>query len=335
MRRMSFAFPVLVCDVGGTNARFSLKESPEAPLGEAVHVRTGDFPGLTEAIESVLPKLKARPKSVIACGAGPIVDEKLKLSNADWVMDGRDTAKRLKLDGGLLLNDFEAQALSLPVIPDAWTRRIGPLGFDGAEGPRLILGPGTGLGVAALIEASGRHTPVSSEFCHMGFGPETDEEWAIWPHLERAHGRITTESVVNGRGLARVYRARLLAKGVTPPFDDPAQVTADALANPRGEAAEGVRLYWRIFARLAGDAAIAFVARGGVTLAGGVLPRIVDLLDEGEFRQAFEDKAPVDGLARVIPTRLVMQTDAVLVGMAAIAAAPERYAIDYAGRAWR
>jgi glucokinase len=330
---MTFAFPVLVCDIGGTNARFSLKESPTAELPEPVHVRTGDFPGLAEAIAAILPKLAARPRAAIACGAGPIVDGKLKLSNAEWHIDGREVADTLKLSGGLLLNDFEAQALSLPVIPEGWTKRIGPP-LPGAKGPQVILGPGTGLGVAALIEIQGKHTPVPSEFCHMGFGPASDEEAEIWPHLERAHGRITTESVACGQGLARVYRARLLAKGVEPEFDDPAAVTAAALADPQSEAAEGVRLYWRIVGRLAGDAAIAFVARGGVTLAGGVLPRIVDLLDDVAFRKAFEDKAPVEGLAQSIPTRIVTQPDAVLVGMAAIAAEPDRYSIDYAGRAW-
>ena len=80
--------------------------------------------------------------------------------------------------------------------------------------------------------------------------------------------------------------------------------------------------------------AVTFVATGGVTLAGGVLPRVVDFLDEAAFRQAFEAKAPVDALARRIPTRLVTREDAVLVGMAAIAAAPGRYAIDYGPRAW-
>ena len=79
---------------------------------------------------------------------------------------------------------------------------------------------------------------------------------------------------------------------------------------------------------------VAFVATGGVTLAGGVLPRIVDFLDDAAFRRAFEAKAPVDALARRIPTRLVMRADSVLVGMAAIAAAPQRYAIDYAARGW-
>src|SRR5579875_1280377 len=161
LRPMSFAFPVLVADIGGTNARFSLKETAQAPLSPPVHVRTGDYPGLAEAAEAAIGQLGKRPRAMIACGAGPIVDGKLKLSNADWLMDGREVARALKLESGLLLNDFEAQALSLPVIPEEWTKPIGPVPF-GAQGPRVILGPGTGLGVAALIEASGRHTPVSS-----------------------------------------------------------------------------------------------------------------------------------------------------------------------------
>ena len=237
---MSFDFPVLVCDVGGTNARFALKVSPEAKLAEPLHVHTGDYRGLADAIASV--KLPERPRSVIACGAGPIVDGKLKLSNAEWVMEGREIAGRLKLSGGLLLNDFEAQALSLPVIPDAWTRQIGPLGFR-RVGPQAY----SGAGNRARRRRADRgvrqaYACVSSEFPHMGFGPATEEEAAIWPHLERAHGRITTESVASGAGLARVYRARLLAKGATPPLHDPAAVTAAALADPlrrggRGRAA--------------------------------------------------------------------------------------------------
>ena len=87
-------------------------------------------------------------------------------------------------------------------------------------------------------------------------------------------------------------------------------------------------------ARFAGDMAVTFVATGGLTLSGGVLPRVVNFLDEAAFRQAFESKAPVDGLAKRIPTRLVMREDAVLVGMAAIASTPDRYGIDYGSRAW-
>ena len=333
MTNFVFPFPALVCDTGGTNVRFALVKEPEASLGDIVHLRTGDFPGLAEAIEAAVPKLGARPRSVIACGAGPVIGRTLKLTNAPWVMDGPEAARRTGLSQGLLLNDFEAQALSLPTIPEGWEHRIGPLKF-GPEGPQVILGPGTGLGIAALVEADGRFTPVSSEACHIDFGPVWPEEFEIWPHLDRAHGRITSESVISGAGLARVHRARMMAKGAPDPHVDPPAVTGAAVTDPKGEEAASVRLYWHIVARFAGDMAVTFVATGGLTLSGGVLPRVVDFLDEGAFREAFEAKAPVDGLAKRIPTRLVTREDAVLVGMAAIASTPDRYGIDYGSRAW-
>src|SRR5271168_4893056 len=333
MSEFAFPFPVLVCDTGGTNVRFALVSQPGGRPGDIVHLHTGDYPGLAEAIEAAIPKLGTRPRSMVACGAGPVAGRTLKLTNAPWVMDGPEAARRTGLKQGLLLNDFEAQALSLPTIPAEWERRIGTLKF-GTEGPQVILGPGTGLGVAALVEADGRFAAVSSEACHIDFGPVWPEEYAIWPHLERAHGRVTSESVISGAGLARVHRARMIARGLADPQVRPAAVTAAALADPKGEEAASLRLYWRIVARFAGDMAVTFVATGGLTLAGGVLPRVVKFLDEAAFRQAFEAKAPVDGLARRIPTRLIVHDDSVLVGMAAIASTPDRYAIDYASRAW-
>jgi glucokinase len=334
MGDFGFPFPVMVCDVGGTNTRLALQSEPGATLGDPVHLKTWDYAGLAEAIEAAIPKLGARPRSVIACGAGPVVGRTLKLTNAPWVMDGPDIARRLDLEQGLLLNDFEAQALSLPTIPEQWARRIGPLPF-GALGPQLILGPGTGLGVGALIEAAGRHTSLSSEACHCDFGPVTAEDWAIWPHLERAHGRITNESVISGPGLLRVHRARMISLGAAAPSIDGPRLVAAGLANRAGEEAKSLELFWRIVGRFAGDMAVAFVAFGGVTLAGGVLPRLLDFLEEAAFRQAFEAKAPVDALARRIPTRLVTHSNSVLIGMAAIAMRPHSYAIDFGARGWR
>ena len=99
--------------------RFSLKATPRRRLGAVAHHKTHDYPGLAEAIEAAIPEFGARPRSVIACGAGPVEDgRKLKLTNAPWRIVGPDVAKRLGLGQGLLLNDFEAQALSLPTIPE-------------------------------------------------------------------------------------------------------------------------------------------------------------------------------------------------------------------------
>src|ERR1700723_705775 len=272
MTNFTFPFPALVCDTGGTNVRFALVSEPGGRLSDIVHLHTGDYPGLAEAIEAAAPKLGTRPGSMIACGAGPVNGRTPNLTKAPWAMDGRG--------------------------------------------------------------AAGRFTPVFSDACHIAFGPIRPEKFEIWPHLERAHGRITSESVISGAGLARVHRARMMAKGAPDPRVDPPTVTTAAATDPKGEEATSLRLYWHIVARFAGDMAVTFVATGGLTLSGGVLPRVVDFLDEGAFREAFEAKAPVDGLAKRIPTRLVTREDAVLVGMAAIASKPDRYGIDYGSRAW-
>jgi glucokinase len=120
MTEFAFPFPLLVCDTGGTNVRFALVTEPGAPLSEPVHLRTDDYPGLAEAIEAAAPRLGSRPRSAIACGAGPVAGRTLKLTNAPWVMDGPEAARRTGLAQGLLLNDFEAQALS-----PRWSRPTG------------------------------------------------------------------------------------------------------------------------------------------------------------------------------------------------------------------
>ena len=329
---MHFPFPVLVCDIGGTNVRIARIDAPDAALSDPVHLKTGDYPGLAQAI-LVSETGKPRPQSVIACGAGPVAGRNLQLTNAPWLIDGPAIAAELGLAQGLLLNDFEAQALALPAIPPPWLHRIGPP-LPPGQGPRVILGPGTGLGIGALIEVGGRYVALASEACHLGFGPVHADEWQIFPHLEQVHGRITAEAVLSGRGLARLHRARLASLGLPMPICTGAQVGERACADPGSEEATTVRLFWRLIACFAGDMAIAFLATGGVYLAGGILPRLVSLLDPLAFRTAFEAKAPLQALAASIPVHLVTAPDAVLAGMAAIAKHPERYELDFSARNW-
>ena len=116
---------------------------------------------------------------------------------------------------------------------------------------------------------------------------------------------------------------------------DAGRVILRAAENPRGEEAQTLRAFWRLAARFAGDMAMAFVASGGVILAGGMLPRMVDFLDVADFRASFENRAPYMEFARKIPVSLLVQKDTVLEGLAAIARDPDAYAIDYDARLWR
>lgn len=333
---MRFPHPVLVCDIGGTNVRVAIVREPGADVELLAHLKTADFPDLGATIETAAKTCPVRGRSMIACGAGPIAGRSLHLTNGEWKIDGPALADRLQLAQGLLLNDFEAQALALPALRAEWLRSIGPAGAaTSGQGMRLVLGPGTGLGVAGLLETEGRYLPLSSEAGHMTFGPLGAEEEGFWPHLERVAGRVSAESVISGPGMVRVHRARLAAAGRPVPQLDGVAIVDRALQDRAGEEARTARVFWRLVARFAGDMAIAFLARGGVTLGGGVLPRMFDLLDAAEFREAFEAKAPMDGLARSIPTQLVAAPDAVLAGMAAIGAEPDRYALDYPERVWK
>ena len=331
---MEFPFPVLVCDIGGTNARFAFVPSRGATPEPGPHLKTRNFPGLEEALAVALAELGRKPRSLIACAAGPVRGRAIKLTNADWTIDGAGVAAMAGLDQGLLLNDFEAQAFSLPVLEPAWVQPIGA--FAPKPGGQLILGLGTGLGVAALLEIETRHFVLASEAGHMGFGPLGAEETALWPHLDTGSlGRVCAETILSGPGLMRLYRARCMAAGEAAAESSEIALIERAHAQPGGEEAATLRLCWTLTARFAGDLALAFLAKGGVAFSGGILPRIVESCDLGAFRAAFENKAPYDGLLRSIGTRLIISEDAVLSGMAAIANAPQNYAIDYMNRAWR
>ncbi|MDE2365027.1 MAG: glucokinase [Hyphomicrobiales bacterium] len=332
-RRLDFPHPLIVCDVGGTNVRVGFVEAPGDEVRRLGNASTDSHSSFVATIKAMQERTKTRVRSLVVSAAGPARGAVIRMTNADWTLDGAQMAQTLALEQGLLLNDFEAQAIALPHLAAAWTRTIGS-GRASAPAPQLVLGPGTGLGAAALLKAGEKWLPVVTEAGHMSFGPADGEEERVWTHLERAHGRVTFESVLSGPGLARLHAAMRAARGL-PPTLRAAPEIAPAAAGGDEVAIATIRLFWRLVARCAGDLALAYLARGGVTLAGGVLPRLVDWLDPQAFREAFEARAPMDALAREIPTRLLIETDAALTGMAALAATPSAYAIDYGDRAWR
>ena len=323
----------MVCDVGGTNLRIAIVRAPGAAPQVVLKQATSAHSGLDAALSAAAKAAGAAPRSVIVCAAGPVEGARVRLTNAAWMLDGPDIAGKLGLEQGLLLNDFEAQAVALPHLTAAMTRDICP-GVARPGAPMLVLGPGTGLGAAALLSADGCWLPATTEAGHVDFGPADAAEERFWPHLERVEGRVTFESVLSGPGLARIYAALRVARGREPDGLDAAGVQAAAHAGD-AVAIETIGWFWRLIARCAGDLALVFLARGGVTLAGGVLPRLLDWLDGPAFHAAFTAKAPMRALLADIPVRLIVESDAVLNGMAALAAAPDSYAIDYATRAWR
>ncbi len=329
------SFPILIGDIGGTNARFCIL--PDA-ISEADHlttVKTADYPSIDAAIKTaVLSNSAIRPVSALLAVAGPIESDEIPLTNCHWVVKPKEMLSNLGLSDVVVVNDFEAQALAIAALGDGDRELIGPDRPD-MMASRVVLGPGTGLGVGGLVYARNMWFPVPGEGGHVDLGPRTERDRQIFPHLEAIEGRISGEQILCGRGLVNLYRAICAADGITPSFSDPADVTAHGLAASNAQAEETLSLFSTYLGRVAGDMALIFMARGGVYLAGGISQKIIPALKRPEFRAAFEDKAPHSALMRSIPTHVVTHPQAALAGLSTFARTPSNFGVTLEGRSWQ
>jgi glucokinase len=334
MNTWNFPHPLLVADIGGTNARFALAASPGDPLRLVAKVRTASCGTPQVAIAQAIDACgEMRPQSIIICAAGPVLGRHAQLTNAPWVFEGPVIAAECGLSQGLLLNDFEAAALSLAFATPADLSPIGPAIVPG-RGPRVILGPGTGLGVAALIECGRTVMALPGEGGHVGIGPQDAEDEQFWPHIERIAGRVTPETLLCGSGLVRLHKALAPQFSREAVEEEPPVIAANALGGNCPHCVATVGIFLKQLARFAGDMGLVYAATGGVFLRGGVMTSLAPMIDPASFRRHFNDKQPVEELARAIPLSHVPDDAIILRALAGIAAEPGRFAIDYANRLW-
>ena len=327
-------FPILIGDIGGTNARFQiLKNATSEPI-QFPNLLTANHPTLEQAIQSeIFGHTSIRPRAAIIAAAGPIENQRLELTNHDWAINPDEFLNTLEIDDLTLLNDFEAQALATISFEPNDIVKIGngkPLNYAN----RVIVGPGTGLGVAGLISNQNTWTPVPSEGGHVSMGPQTDEDFSIWPFLKSSDGRVSAEQLISGRGIVNIYNAVSKQEGCQPKLTTPEAVTAAALQNVDQIALKSVELFCCYLGRVAGDLALTFLARGGVYIAGGIGKRVLPILIDSGFRSEFENKYPHSELMCTVPTYLIVHENAALSGLAAFARRQENFGIETKGRRW-
>ncbi len=331
----TLSFPILIGDIGGTNARFCILMDADADPVHLTSVKTADFKTIDDAIQhTILDKTGVQPVSTILAVAGPIESDEIPLTNCHWVVKPKEMLVKLSLRDVIVINDFEAQALAIASLNDDNRQPIGPQKPD-MMASRVVLGPGTGLGVAGLVYARNMWFPVPGEGGHIDIGPRTARDYEIFPHLDTIEGRIAGEQILCGRGLVNLYRAICAVDGVTPAFSDPADVTATGLSGENPQSKETLSLFSTYLGRIAGDMALIFMARGGVYLAGGISQKIIPALKLPEFREAFEDKAPHKALMRSIPTHVVTHPQAALAGLSTYARTPFNFGLTLDGRRWQ
>ncbi len=311
---------ILGADIGGTKTLLAL-------AGDAGIVRErryasrewGDFPSLLRAF---LDEAGARNVAAACIGvAGPAENDRAKVTHLPWTVDGPALAEALSIGRVSVINDFAAAAQGVAALrPEQLATLQEGRPLDRA--PRLLIGAGTGLGVAALLPEGEGWRTVGGEGGHIGFSPADADQLAVWRHLARPGGRVTAENVISGPGLAAIYAS--LAKvspGRTAP-DDPAVIAAaagtDALAG------RALDLFMAAYGAFAGDLALLFMARGGVYLGGGIAPKILPRLRSGGFVHAFAARGAHAGLMADFPIRVILEERLGLLGALSIAAAHTR-----------
>lgn len=329
-----FAFPVLLGDIGGTNARFAVLPAPGEPVCLLPRALTAQTPSPVEAIRSALSGYRgAAPRSAMIAVATRVDRPVIRLTNAAWTIDSEAIGTALGLDRVTLVNDYAPVATSVTVL-SLERGDLAPLGevMPAGAGTRVVLGPGTGLGAGALVPVEDRLAVLATEAGHMDFGPTDDEEAALWRHLERVGGRVSAEVVLSGPGMLRLARACAAYRAVECPFTKPNDILAAAQEGDE-LAGRALDLFARFLGRYAGDLALTFEASGGVFIAGGIAPRIVGVLQRGGFRQAFDAKAPHDTWARRVPVYVIVNPEPALQGLAALVTHPERFIFQ--SRGWQ
>jgi glucokinase len=307
---------VLLADIGGTNARLVVMEGGE--IGAIEHLKVADFPNLAEAVATFLQhrnQLDGVEAAVLGV-AGPVENSRCIITNSRWLIDGEELRKAFGFGSVRLLNDFEAVAWSLPELKPQDVHAIGEQRVV-AGAPMLALGPGTGFGAACLFSADATPFAAVTEAGHATLPATSDREERVIAHLRRRFGHVSVERVLSGAGLENLYQALAIIDGVSVRERDAAAITAAAQDGSCSVSGAALDMFCSFLGTVAGNLALTFLARGGVTIVGGIVPRFVDRLSRSSFRKQFDNKGRFESFLRDIPTRVVVRSDESFIGLKA------------------
>ncbi len=312
----------LVADIGGTNARFALVELDAATAVELLAqetLPTVDYPNLSDAAKYYLQNVDYNREEIGSGSfavAGAIDGDWFEMTNNPWAFSVQAVCSELDFDQLHLLNDFGAIAWSIPGLREDEFVSVGG-GESDSDAPVAVLGPGTGLGVGGYILQDNHFTALQTEGGHASFAPQNDLEIEILKVLQSRFGRVSWERVLSGPGLENIYAALVEILQKSESTLSAKQITEGALLKGDALCIQALDQFCACLGSLAGDIALMLGARGGVNIAGGIVPRFVDFFVASSFRERFEMKGRFSEYNADISTHLVVAEQPGLLGAAA------------------
>ena len=309
---------VLLGDIGGTNARFALARNDRIEMLGSL--RVAEYPTVRAALTEVLQRLPAaRPRRAVFACAGPVEAGAIALTNSAWRLGERELEARFGFERVLLVNDFAAVAWALPHLQAEHLRPIGTAGGNPGQ-PSVVLGPGTGLGVAAFLPAPLGPQVITGEGGHVTLPAADDREAEVLRRLRARLGHVSAERLLSGDGLVRLYETLGEIDGLSPPPRRAPEITAAAGGCAASRAA--LDMFCAMLGGFAGNLALTWGARGGVYIAGGIAPRIADQIAASAFRRRFEAKGRFQAYLEAIPTQIVLHPEPAFLGLSRIRSDP-------------
>lgn len=321
---------ILAGDVGGTKILLEagdLRSGRWEPL-LARRYLVADFDHACAVVERFLGEWDAvKPArsrfTAAALGvAGPVQGNKAKMTNRGWSVDGDVFAQRFAIPKVRVVNDLAAAANGLGALSSRDFITLQP-GRAAPDEPRVVLGVGTGLGVAYLVPSGKHYQVVPGEGGHVGFSPSSQLQAELWRALAATHPRVEAEHVCSGAGISNIYgflRREADCPAGAPEAADPAWISQHAMQGTDAMCVKALDLFAECLGNVAGDHALAVMARGGVYLAGGVMAKIAPSFNAERFRAAFCAKSLFSAQMMRIPVKLVRSERLALIGAAHLAA---------------
>ncbi|TAF55808.1 MAG: glucokinase [Oscillatoriales cyanobacterium] len=338
---------VFAGDIGGTKTILRLVRVgsvvPNAPIAlETLHETTyasQDYPDFTPMAQQFLASASsALGMPTIAGGclgiAGPVVGNRVELTNLSWTIDGQQLAHDLHLPFMTLINDFAAVGYGIFGLPSSAFKTLQPGVVDRTK-PIAVLGAGTGLGECFLMptgttSGSNNYAVGASEGGHVEYAPTTPLEFELADYIRATAqvDRVSLERVVSGSGILTIYQFLCASKFA----DDPqagryldrstpaAAVSQAAIAGDDAIAVQTMELFVDAYGRAAGDLALHLLPYGGLYIAGGVAAKNLPLLEAGDrFLNGFRQKGRVSGVLDAVPLHVVLDADVGAIGSAVCA----------------
>jgi len=305
----------LVGDIGATNARFALVSAGSSELNNIQSLKCNKFDNIQKAISFYLSSMEdTKIHSACFATAGTVHLDTFKLANNHWTINKSEVASVLKDVDINWINDFTAQALATTTLTDSDVAVINK-GIAKPEKLRLVIGPGTGLGVCGLVMTKSGWVPIAGEGGHSDFAPNTKLEFEILTLLTKKFGHVAVERILSGPGILNLYEALCQINGVDIIFKSPSDITAAAVSkdsNPIAE--ETIQMFCKIFGSVAGSMALTIGALGGVYITSDLVRNFLELFIDSDFQQSFENKGRLKPVMENIPIYLSKKENMGLIG---------------------